>query len=187
MWLWLSSSCVWVWPPWPWWCVGARLRRARRTRLAPARVTRIPLATPSQAITEGAAAEPAVTRRPRAITPRVWVTVTEAAMGRTSFIRAWPPRAAAVAAMMVLPWPGGKRVHRAEDDGDEQGQRGEARGEVVPGDQVVQGPRPAVGAARQHGGGGLDSSSARAAPPGRTRRAAVAVSAGRRATPRGSG
>lgn len=65
---------------------------------------------------------------------------------------------------------GRERVHRAQDHGDEQGQRGEAEGEVMAGHQVVQRLGPAVGAAGQYGGGGrvrplLDESGAAGAYP----------------------
>ncbi|CAM5525946.1 hypothetical protein SGLAM104S_00911 [Streptomyces glaucescens] len=50
--------------------------------------------------------------------------------------------------------PRGERVQRAEAQRDGQGQGGEAGGEVMSGDQGVQGAGEPVGAARQHGRGG---------------------------------
>ena len=102
--------------------------------------TRVPLATPSQATTEGVAAEPAVTSRPRATTPRVWVTVTEAASGRTSFSRARAAAGRRRRGHQGLAVPRCERVHRAEGDRDEQRERGEAEGEVAGGRPGRSGP-----------------------------------------------
>lgn len=52
-----------------------------------------------------------------------------------------------------------ERVQRAQGDGDEQGQSGEADGEVAPGHEVVQGPGPAVGTP------GEDTGTRRRLPP----------------------
>ncbi len=142
-------------------------------------MTRAPLATPSQVMTDGAAAEPAVTSRPRATTPRVWVMVTEAASGRTSFIRARPPRAVATAAMSVLPCPGAtacsaprpiamNRASAAKPTVRSLRATRESRARVQR--SAPRGSTEAAGASR--------SSSTSAGPPGRTVSAADKVSAG---------
>lgn len=168
-------------------CPGPRWRQARRTRVAPAQATMTPLAMPSQAITEGAAAEPAVTRRPRATTPRVWVTVTEAARGMTSLRRARPPRAAAVAAIRVLPCPGASAciAPRTTAMSSESAAKPTVRSW-----RATRLFRACVQRSAPRGGteaaGASCCSSTRAGPPARTRSEADEVSAGRRATPWGS-
>ncbi len=137
-----------------------------------------PLVTPSQAITEGAAAEPAVTRMPRATTPRVWVTVTETASGRTSLIVALP-RAAAVAAMIVLPWPGARACIAPSSTAMPRASAAKPRvrswRDTRSSSARVKRSAPR---GRMEEPGASEFSSTSAGPPGRTRSDAVAVSAG---------
>ena len=141
-------------------------------------MTMTPLVTPSQAITEGAAADPAATRMPRATTPSVWVTVTEMASGMTSRIVALP-RAAAVAAMIVLPWPGARACIAPSSTAMPRASAAKPRvrswRDTRSSSARVKRSAPR---GRMEDPGASEFSSTSAGPPGRTRSDAVAVSAG---------